>query len=290
MTCYASLMGGLRCSRCGLVLLALAGALSCGVDEDVLAQVGRQRLYMAPFQVYVGEVTGEIWQGVDTRAASRLLDQYLDQQVILEAARQKDVGDVSEEGRQRPREMRLLLEELCGTAPSPPESMVEEEVARRASELRPARAHVRQMLVDSQEQAEAARERLIAGNDFVEISREVSRAPNAAAGGELGFVDQGGLPPEIDEVIFSLAAGEISDPVQSPSGYHVFQVLEVVPAGPPDHRELEVAVRAELRRKATRTHLRQCIRDLASEIGVEVQTRRLWFPYRGKYAEEQDEA
>ena len=43
-----------------------------------------------------------------------------------------------------------------------------------------------------------ARRRLMEGEDFVEVSQQLSRAPNAADGGELGFFDEGSLPPEID--------------------------------------------------------------------------------------------
>ncbi len=274
----------------GLAVLALAGSLACAADDGALARVGSTRLSLEPFQAYVSKVAGEGWQGVDTRVASRLLDQYLDRQVVLEAARQRGIGDLPPDGPLSPPKLRPLLEELCGPPPGPAEADVEAEVARRAREEMPARAHVRQLLVDSLEEAQAARRRLGAGEDFLTLSREVSRAPNAGDGGELGFVEQGGLPPEIDDVIFSLKEGEISDPVQGPSGYHVFQVLDVIPAGPPDLAGLEVAVRADLGRKIERTHQRSCIRDLAAEVGVVVNVQRLWFPYRGTYAEEGHEA
>ena len=167
---------------------------------------------------------------------------------------------------------------------------IAKEVGRRAEGTRPAKAHVRQLLVDSREQGLAARQRLLAGEDFVDVSRQLSRAPNAAEGGELGFFDQGSLPPEIDEVIFSLAPGAFSEPVQGPSGFHVFQVLEMVPAGPPDLAEVEVVVRTEVAQIGLREHTQDCIRRLALEIGVEIYGKHLWFPYTGRYAEEQADA
>ena len=132
--------------------------------------------------------------------------------------------------------------------------------------------------------------RLLNGEDFVEVSRQMSRAPNAAEGGELGFFDQGSLTPEIDEVIFSLEPGEFSEPVQGPSGYHVFQVLEAVPAGPPDRAVVEATVRTEFVQKSMREHTQGCVRKLASEIGVEIHGDHLWFPYTGRYAEGKTDA
>jgi peptidyl-prolyl cis-trans isomerase C len=144
--------------------------------------------------------------------------------------------------------------------------------------------------VDTYEHGMEARQRLMEGEDFVEVSRQLSRAPNAAEGGELGFFDEGSLPPEIDEVVFSLEPGEYSEPVQGPSGFHVFQVLESVPAGPPNLAEVEAAVRSEFLQKTMREHTLDCIRSLGTEIGVEIYEKHLWFPYTGRYAEGQIDA
>jgi len=283
-------MGSSRFLRRCFAAASASLILGCGDNGESLARVGDRALDLAPFQGYVSEVTGEEWAGVNARVTSRLLDQFLDRQLVLEAARQRELQPPSASSMLGLGEMQWLLDELCGQPPRPADTEISDEVARRLKVMRPAQAHVRQVLVDSREQALAARERLAAGEDFVAISREVSRAPNAADGGELGFFDQGSLTPEIDEVIFSLEAGSFSDPVEGPSGFHIFQVLEVVPEGPPNHHEVETSVRTELAERGAREHTRECIRGLASEIGVEVHVKVLWFPYSGRYAEDRDEA
>ena len=40
------------------------------------------------------------------------------------------------------------------------------------------------------------------------VPAPVSRAPNAAGGGNLGLLTEGGLPENLDEVIFALSADE----------------------------------------------------------------------------------
>ena len=268
----------------------MGAAFGCGDDGETLAHVGNRKLELAPFQGYVTEVTGEAWQGVNARVTSRLLDQYLERQLVLEAARRRDLQTTTASAALGPREMQRLLDELCGPPPQPSDSEISSEVARRLEVMRPAQAHVRQVLVDSHDQALAARQRLAAGEDFVEVSREVSRAPNAADGGELGFFDQGSLTPEIDEVIFALETGSFSDPVQGPSGFHIFQVLEVVPEGPPNRNEVNNEVYAEFAQRVAREHTHQCISGLVSVTGVEVQEKLLWFPYTGRYAEDRENA
>jgi len=286
-TCYSLLMSDLRWHCCPLLGLCLALAVACGIDQNTLASIGGRSVEIGPFQTYVGEVSGEPWQAVSARVTSRLLDQYLDRKVVLEAAGRRDVDLSAISTETGPSELQWLLDELCGPAPEPSEAEISAEVGRKAEETRPARAHVRQLLVDSREHGLEALQRLSVGEEFVEVSRQLSRAPNASDGGELGFFDRGSLPPEIDEVIFSLAPGEFSEPLQGPSGYHVFQVLEVVPEGPLDLAEVEFGVRAVFAQKMVREHIQSCIGGLASEVGIEIYDKHLWFPYTGRYAEEQ---
>ena len=68
-----------------------------------------------------------------------------------------------------------------------------------------------------------------AGADFAELAREHSEdASNAAEGGDLGTFGRGRMVPEFEAAAFAMAAGDISDPVQSPFGYHVIHVTEKV--------------------------------------------------------------
>ncbi len=273
----------LRAVAPGLLAAALVG---CGAGESALAEVGGRQLDIVSFQIHIGRVTGETWEAVSAVVSSRLLDQYIDRQVVVESARRAGLPLARDPSMLGPAEVQMLLDELCGSAPEPASHEVAAEVGARIANERPAQAHIRQVLVDTLEEAEAARERLLAGEDFELISREMSRAPNAASGGDLGFFEQGSLTPEIDDVVFALGEEEFSGPVQGPSGYHVFQVLEVVPAGPPDLSEVEAAVRSELAQHGERRHTRHCIERLGSEVGVEVFTDHLWFEYAGRYSKE----
>lgn len=268
------------------VLVGVVLALACGSDEGVLATVGDGSVAVVSFQEHLASTTGESWQAVTDPVASRLLDQFIDQEVVVAAALGADEAMVPIEPGARSARVRLLLDKLCGPPPPPAMEMVESEIAKAQAVERPARASVRQMLLNSREEAETARRQLDDGADFVELSRRVSRAPNAVGGGDLGFLTQGGLSENLDEVIFALQAGEISEPVPGPSGYHIFQVLEVVPAGPPPRDEIEPMVRRQLGEVAVREHAAECVRRLADEVGVNVIHDRLWFQYQGRYAEE----
>jgi parvulin-like peptidyl-prolyl isomerase len=85
--------------------------------------------------------------------------------------------------------------------------------------------------VDTQEEAQAVSERLDAGEDFALVATEVSTDTiTAADGGELGWFTEGDLASRFgmvfEEAAFSLNPGEYSQPISSPSGWHIVKVNE----------------------------------------------------------------
>ncbi len=267
----------------GVVAAVLLGA--CAKHGDEVARVGKHRVDLRAFQSYLEAVTGERWQAVEGRVAARLLDQFLDQEVVAAAVRRDQPMRIPIDPGQRSATIRRLLNEACGPVPPVPDAQVNAEVTRRLTQTRRRRAHVRQMLLPTVAAAREARRQLEAGADWVDVSRAVSEAPNASSGGELGLVEKGTLPEELDQVIFKLRPGEISQPVQSQAGFHLFQVLEVIPGGPPARSEVEAQVRRDLEQQNAHRFVRECVDRLAAEVGVEVEQSHLWFSYDGRYAE-----
>ena len=71
----------------------------------------------------------------------------------------------------------------------------------------------------------AARAR--SGEDFAKLAREFSVDPSAPQnGGDIGFHSPGRLVEGFDAVAFSLAVGQISDPVETQLGLHVIKMIE----------------------------------------------------------------
>lgn len=88
--------------------------------------------------------------------------------------------------------------------------------------------HARHILLETEEEAEAALARLEEGEDFEALTREISIDESTKEeGGDLGWFtsDDLGVPAEVVETAFSLKVEEISDAVKSQSGYHIIEVL-----------------------------------------------------------------
>lgn len=70
------------------------------------------------------------------------------------------------------------------------------------------------------------RERIIAGEDFAVIARQNSDdASSVVAGGDLDWVNEGGMPPEFELAVNELDENELSEPFLTATGWHIAEVL-----------------------------------------------------------------
>jgi peptidyl-prolyl cis-trans isomerase SurA len=69
------------------------------------------------------------------------------------------------------------------------------------------------------------------GADFATAARRFSQDPGSKEqGGSLNWFRRGVMVPEFERVAFALKPGVVSDPVESPFGFHIIQVERVQPA------------------------------------------------------------
>lgn len=77
------------------------------------------------------------------------------------------------------------------------------------------------------ERLEGFRQRILAGDSFNTLAILYSDDTGSARrGGELGFYGRGDLHPEFEAVAFSLRPGEVSEIVETRSGFHIIQLIE----------------------------------------------------------------
>ena len=79
---------------------------------------------------------------------------------------------------------------------------------------------------DAKQRLERLRERILAGEDFATLAKANSEDPGSGAkGGDLGWANPGSFVPEFEQVMNKLAPNAISQPFQSPFGWHIIQLL-----------------------------------------------------------------
>lgn len=79
---------------------------------------------------------------------------------------------------------------------------------------------------EAKQKMDSLKERLDNGDKFEELARQYSEDGSANSGGSLGWVNPGDTVPQFEQAMNDLALNEISEPIRSPFGWHIIQVLE----------------------------------------------------------------
>ena len=106
---------------------------------------------------------------------------------------------------------------------------------------RPATVSFRQIVVtpkpseEARQRSKAQADSIVAelrkGADFAVAARRFSQDPGSRdQGGSLNWFRRGVMVPEFERVAFNLKPGVVSDPVESPFGWHIIQVERAQPA------------------------------------------------------------
>jgi parvulin-like peptidyl-prolyl isomerase len=85
---------------------------------------------------------------------------------------------------------------------------------------------VRQILVATIAEAQRIKGEIDKGENFLMLAGRYSIDPSGKTGGNLGFVKKGELLKIIEDAIFALDVGEVSDIVRTGRGYHIFMRVE----------------------------------------------------------------
>jgi peptidyl-prolyl cis-trans isomerase D len=73
------------------------------------------------------------------------------------------------------------------------------------------------------------RERIVNGESFANMARELSEDPGSASeGGSLGEVERGVMVPTFEAALFSLEVDQLSQPVKTPFGWHLIKLRSII--------------------------------------------------------------
>ncbi len=109
--------------------------------------------------------------------------------------------------------------------------MAEKETARAGFEANKAKyeqIRASHILVEKEEEAKKARERVLAGEDFATLAKELSIDPSAATnGGDLDFFAKDGtMVAEFENAAFAMNVGDVSQPIKTQFGYHIIKLTD----------------------------------------------------------------
>jgi peptidyl-prolyl cis-trans isomerase C len=106
--------------------------------------------------------------------------------------------------------------------------------------------------------------------DFESLARANSEDPSASKGGDLGYIRTGQIAKPIEEALFSLKPGEISDIVETRLGYHIIKATDRKPEMTIPFESLKDRVRTLLKQEKGQQEANSYIGTLREKAKVEI--------------------
>lgn len=96
-----------------------------------------------------------------------------------------------------------------------------------------------QKVAAAKAKADEIEAKLQAGADFTELAKTSSEGSTAAQGGDLGQYKRGELAKVFEDAAFPLKTGQVTAPIRTKQGYIIFKVVQHVPGGVPEFKDVE---------------------------------------------------
>ena len=242
-----------------------------GTESDpVLLSLGDQTVRRSEFERRVAAVAARGGAALSADVRQALVEPYLEERVLVLEARARGLSAAGASEEKENDSVRRLLADAVLSQVALGDGEIDAYCAQHVHEFdRPERIRLRQILVPTPNEARDVVRRLKKEpRSFAALAQTRSRAPEASTGGMMGLFARGELPAELEKAAFALSAGETSDVVQSPLGYHVLRVEERVPAREAGPTECRESARSELLRRKSDQSVREFVRDLMARAKV----------------------
>ena len=295
-----------------LLLLLCLNLSGCQRESQPLIKIGQRAVTLSNFHQQIQPLKTELVQLPPEQQKLLLrqaLSQSIDQELLLAEAQRHGIAIRESEMQQALKELRgnysseeyldllrssgrdttlwmqqlrirLLSEKVAARVTSGKISIdslqVEEYYLQHLEEYRhPEQLQARQMLLATEEEANRLRNRLLAGELFVDLARQHSISPDQENGGDLGLFSRGQFPPEFDEVLFNLTPGRVSPAVKSPYGIHLFLVDKRHKAGVLPLSEVAAKIEHQLQATEEASLYQQWLRELRERTEVQIDWEQL---------------
>lgn len=242
---------------------AVAAVLSTGAfaqdvtADTVVATVGETEITMGEIIIARGLLPPQFAQLPDEVLFPGLVDQLIQQQLLADAAGDPSPGTAYALVNER---RSLLASEVLTEIAS---SSVTEDDVQAAYDARFENAedvqefNASHLLVETQEEAAAAKARIDEGAAFADVARDVSTGPTGPNGGNLGWFSTGAMVPPFEEAIMALAVGEVSEPFETQFGWHVATLNEKRVQALPTLEDMRSQIISELQEAAVTARLEE---------------------------------
>ena len=124
---------------------------------------------------------------------------------------------------------------------------------------------------DTRQRATAVLTALKQGADFAELAVKYSDGPESMRGGNIGFVRQGELLPQIERALSALEAGQVTDTIETDDGWHIFRLDEKRPPQFRPFAEVKTEIQTLVYQQKTEDVYQVWLGDLKNKSFIEVK-------------------
>lgn len=149
----------------------------------------------------------------------------------------------------------------------------EERVRARSLTVRKSEEAVKKGLADetAKKKIESFQKRIRAGESFEKLAVEFSEDTRAKDGGLIGWIKQGEMLSSLEGPLFQLKAGGISPVLETPEGYHLFQMEEKKVGRIPPFEEVREKIRNLLFREEAQRRFEEWMNQLKARAYISVR-------------------
>ena len=272
-----------------LLLVVLAAVIWCvgcgsGGDDEIVARVGRTNITKSYLLQKLSELPPFAQQQfAGPEGTIDFLHRLVDEEVLYQAALQAgydqspEVVKALDAVKRRAVIQAYYAADVEGTVVVADEDIQAYYGEHSEQFQRRGRIKFRHILLPTQAQADAARSRVLGGDDFASVAREISTdAATKSAGGLMASVALGegvpgtGMDAAFVESVRQWKVGEVTDPIRSEMGWHVVYVEENVEAGTKPLEEVREQIEKSLMPEKTRARYDEILTQLKESYGVRV--------------------
>lgn len=218
--------------------------------DTVVAKVGDTEITLGQLIVARGQLPQQYSQFPNEALFDGLVDQLIQQQLLADALEDVPAGiEITLQNERRS----LMAGEVIGAIS---QAAITDEALQAAYDARFADVeevnefNASHLLVETEEEAQAAKTRIDDGAAFADVARDVSTGPTGPNGGNLGWFSAGAMVPEFEETIMALEVGEVSEPFETQFGWHVATLNEIRVQPQPTLEEMRPQLANEIQEAA----------------------------------------
>lgn len=138
---------------------------------------------------------------------------------------------------------------------------------------------LREILVNTEEEAQGIYEEVKKGGNFSKIASEKSLAPSKTNGGLRRGISKGQLPKNLEEVAFNLKKGEVSKPIKTENGFYLFYLEDKKELTEMELKRYEEIIKEKIKKieiaKKTQDMVVNKAKELMKERPIEVYYDRI---------------